>query len=134
MAMPGLGQIYNEKYWKLPIIYGLFGGGGYFVYDENKKYKKKLGMLVMMQNDSITEFEGLSKDYITSQKDKHRKNRDLTAFILIAFWGLNIMDAYVDAHFSTFDISNNLTMKIEPTIFNSIVYEPSLGLKLSFKF
>ena len=134
MVMPGLGQIYNEKYWKLPIIYGIMGGGGYFVYDQNKEYQYFLGGLVTMQTDSLTEFEGYTKDQLTTRKDKYRKNRDLTIFALVAFWGLNIMDAYVDAHFSTFDISDNLSMKIEPTTFNSLVYEPSLGLKISFKF
>ncbi len=134
MAMPGLGQIYNEKYWKLPIIYGLFGGGGYYIYDQNKEYQKFLDGLVLYQDLILTDIEGYTKEQLTKNKDKHRKNRDLTAFILIAFWGLNIMDAYVDAHFSTFDISDNLSMKIESTTFNSLVYEPSLGLKLSFKF
>ncbi len=133
--VPGAGQIYNGKYWKLPIVYGALGGGGYYFYTQNILYQTSLENLVILQNDSrIPDIDGYTADALKTMKDKYRRNRDLTGFILIVLWGFNIMDAFVDAHFSTFDISDDLSLHAKPYLMNSLISKPSIGLKLTINF
>ena len=152
MGVPGLGQIYVGKYWKVPIIYTVFGTGGYFIYNSHVEYKKYLNDLnnllrYQMHIDTleigeertipepIYETAYNDEQTLTKYKDRYRRQRDLTLFIMVAFWSLNIIDAYVDAHFYSFDVSEDLSFKFEPIIMNSsYAYNPTFGIKFSLKF
>ena len=151
LVFPGGGQIYNRKYWKLPIVYGGFVGCTYALNWNNKMYKDySQAYLDIMDDDpntksyedflplnsSIAGQETRYKELFRKRKDTFRRQRDLSIFCFIGVYLLSVIDAYVDAELSDFDISKDLGFKIEPTIINdkkSRNYN-SLGLQCSLKF
>lgn len=132
MVFPGGGQIYNRKYWKLPIVYGGLAGCAYALSWNNKMYKDYAQAYrdLLDDNPNTNSYKTLlpsSSRYSTTQlttilknrKDLYRRYRDLSIFSLIGVYLLSIVDAYVDAELSNFDISPDLSMKIEPVIMNN---------------
>lgn len=132
MIFPGGGQIYNRKYWKLPIIYGGLAGCAYALSWNNKMYKDYAQAYrdLLDKNPNTNSFRTLIPNitnYSTTQlttilknrKDLYRRYRDLSIFSLIGVYLLSIVDAYVDAELSNFDISPDLSMKVEPVIMNN---------------
>jgi len=129
-VMPGLGQIYNRKYWKIPLVYGGFATLGYFINFNNDVYTTyKRAYSDIIDNDRFTNsFLNLkvnpylllpenSAEFTTAlrmQKDYWRRNRDLVVIGTVVFYALNIIDASVDAHFFGFDISDDLTINWIP--------------------
>ncbi len=120
---PGAGQIYNGKYWKVPIIYAAIGASGYYTYTANYYYKLYLHDLWLLEkmNDGDTAWNqallvmGIyDEDQLREKKNSLRRDRDLGLFITIGLWGLNILDAYVDAQLSNFDVSDDLSMSVKP--------------------
>jgi hypothetical protein len=118
-VLPGLGQFYNKKYWKIPIVYAALGATGYFVMENHKQYQyyyQGLEKLILTGEDI---FEGrFTEDNLIFISNTYRRWRDLSIILFVAAYGLNILDAYVDAHFFHFDISDDLSMKVQPTIQN----------------
>jgi hypothetical protein len=132
--LPGLGQAYNRKWWKIPIVYGGFASLGYFIKWNNGEYNTaKIAYKDLTDDDPATDsFMDLKqiqyydldspsdvanlKKGLTSSQDYYRRNRDLLIIVTIAFYGLNIIDASVDGHFFNFDISDDLTMKVKPAL------------------
>jgi hypothetical protein len=132
--LPGLGQAYNKKYWKIPIVYGGFAALGYFIRWNNKEYSTaKQAYVDLTDKDPETKsymnlkqigYYNLTnptdvanlKTGLTSSQDYYRRNRDLLIIVTFAFYGLNIIDASVDGHFFNFDISDDLTMKVRPAL------------------
>ena len=120
MALPGAGQVYNKKYWKVPIIYGI---GGYLVYAatfNGKEYNRfKTAYSYATDNDpsTIDEFNGeIPDDQLKYYKDTYRRQRDLNIIGIMAVYIMNIVDASVDAHFFNYDISDNLSLNINPLL------------------
>ena len=151
LVFPGGGQIYNRKYWKLPIVYGGFVGCAYALNWNNKMYKDySQAYLDIMDDDpntksyedflplnsSITGQEERFKEIFRKRKDLYRRQRDLSIFCFIGVYLLSIIDAYVDAELSDFDISNDIGLKIEPALFNDGNSKKfnSVGLQCSLKF
>ncbi|HSH20507.1 MAG TPA: DUF5683 domain-containing protein [Draconibacterium sp.] len=149
--LPGLGQAYNKKYWKIPLIYAGFGTIGYFIGWNNGFYSTyKLAYSDLTDGDpNTTSYLDLDAakyydlenptDYdnfktgLSKQSDYYRRNRDLLIIGMIGFYGLNIIDASVDAHLFDFDISEDLTMNWQPAMQISekqLVY----GANFTFKF
>lgn len=132
--VPGLGQAYNKKYWKVPLVYGAMGTSLYFYFDNNKKYnqyrdayKRRLAGF----NDD--EFQYLDDARLISAQRFYQRNRDLSLLITAAFYILNIVDANVDAHLMQFNVSDDLT--VVPDVYpNEINQKPNVGLTLNFKF
>lgn len=134
IVLPGAGQIYNRKYWKLPIIYGGFLGCAYAMRWNNQMYLDySQAYLDIMDDDpntkSYNQFLHLGsqinaqneeryKGIFKSRKDKYRRWRDLSFFCMLGVYALSIIDAYVDASLSQFDISDDLSMRIQPAIIN----------------
>lgn len=131
LVLPGAGQIYNRKYWKLPIIYGGFLGCAYAltwnqmmyrdysqayldIMDDDPNTKSYLDMLPPRYD--ITGREDQFKKIFKRKKDFYRRYRDLSAFCFIGVYLLSVVDAYVDAQLSEFDISPDLSMKVEPAV------------------
>lgn len=116
--IPGLGQIYNKKYWKLPIIYGAYGYATYSLINNHKFYVKYRDAYAQRVDD-IEDNETLLPEYKTEDlriiKNIYWKDRDLNFLILIGLHALNILDAAVDAHLFYFDISDDLTFNIKPS-------------------
>lgn len=132
IVLPGAGQIYNRKYWKLPIVYGGFIGCLYAATWNNQMYHdyEQAYMDIMDDNPqthSYDQFLHLGKtvdetnieDYkslFKRRKDYYRRYRDLSIFIMIGVYALSIIDAYVDASLSEFDISDDLSLRIQPAV------------------
>ncbi len=155
LVLPGAGQIYNRKYWKLPIIYGGFVGCVYAITWNNQMYHdySQAYMDIMDDDpstDSYNQFLHLGvkidssneeryKEIFRQRKDKYRRWRDLGMFVMIGVYALSVIDAYVDASLSEFDISDDLTLRVAPTVLNnSMGSNPfssgSLGLHCSLTF
>lgn len=137
-ALPGLGQVYNKKYWKVPIIYTAFGALGYFATYNNSFYQKyKTAYKYRVDGDSTTidNFPLWSVNDLKFAKDNFRRYKELNYIGIVAVYLLNVLDASVDANLFNFDVSDKLTMQIRPG-FNSCVrnnYVTS-GVSVVFKF
>lgn len=155
LVFPGGGQIYNRKYWKLPLIYGGFMGclyamswndGMYKDYSQaylditdddpgTASYNNYLHLGAKIDDTNKSRYEDIFK----SRKNKYRRWRDLSFFVMVGVYALSVIDAYVDAELSQFDISKDLSLKVEPTIMRSSVsnnpFESgALGLNCSLNF
>jgi|AntAceMinimDraft_17_1070374.scaffolds.fasta_scaffold00716_14 hypothetical protein len=118
-VVPGLGQIYNKKYWKAPVIYGGFAILGYFIYTNNDKYqtfRKSYNYRIDGDPLTIDEYSNYTEANLLEIKNYYRKNLELTYIITGFLYIFNIIDACVDAHLFYFDISDDLSLKIEPCI------------------
>lgn len=127
-VLPGMGQIYNKKYWKVPLIYIGFGAFGYFIDWNNDQYVlyRQAYADIVDDDPNTNSFEdlnfegrwdGQTQQFTTAlqrAKDNARRNRDLVIISTAAFYALNIIDASVDAHLFNFDISDDLTMRWIP--------------------
>lgn len=150
LVIPGGGQIYNRKYWKLPIFYGGFAGCAYALTWNSKMYKDystayKDAMNGNMQSSSITDLlppgykisETQLKELLRKRKDTYRRYRDLSIFAFIGVYLLSVIDAYVDAELSNFDITPDLSMKVYPAVIDNRINNSSnrsVGLQCSFRF
>ncbi len=140
-AIPGLGQAYNKKYWKIPIIYAGMATSLYYVKYNNDKYlnyKRIYSDRLKAQTDTsfkITELTYYTDDNIKTLKDGYRRNMEFSYIITGLIYILNIVDASVDAHFYTYDVNENLAVKIEPrVIFKTIEPTPTANITLTYKF
>jgi len=163
--IPGLGQIYNKKYWKVPVIYATFGVVGYFIAFNNKYYLYFNGayayklledagtlnktIIVNLSNqsqirirtthpsfeDKYPEISYLPAESLKSGMDTYRRWRDLNGLGFIAFYALQVIDANVDAHFFTYDISHDLSISVRPGIvINDYLMSYALGMKINVHF
>jgi hypothetical protein len=132
-VLPGLGQIYNKKYWKVPIIYGGFAVAGWYLNDNNKQislYKDafKAETDNDPETDNVTDFTSTQLEELISQ---YKTWRDLSYIAIAAIYVLNIIDANVDAHLFYFDVGEDLTLNIQPFVMPS--HRPVTGLTLALK-
>lgn len=151
MVLPGAGQIYNRKYWKLPIIYGGFVGCAYALTWNTKMYNdySQAYQDIMSDNPNNDSYKDFIPPYVDIEsnleyyqntfknaKDIYRRQRDLSIFAFIGVYLLSVIDAYVDAELSDFDISKDLSLKLEPTLFNDILRNrpQGIGLQCNIKF
>jgi hypothetical protein len=134
-ALPGLGQVYNKKYWKIPIIYGIAGAMTYFIIDNNTQYQQyKNAFSIRLDGDPTTidkYVNTYSDEDLRLLKNYYRRNRDLSYIALGMTYLLNIVDAAVDAHLYYFDISDDISLKIQPCV-NPIPQNYFAGLNLRF--
>jgi hypothetical protein len=155
IVLPGAGQIYNRKYWKVPIVYGGFVGCVYAMTWNNMMYKDYTQAYMDIMDDdpntqSYNQFLHLGatisdanmeqyKTIFQKRKDTYRRWRDMSLFCLIGVYALSIVDAYVDASLSEFDISPDLSMTISPAVLNNNMStnplkSSALGLQCSITF
>ena len=123
-CLPGLGQIYNRKWWKVPIVYAGIGGIGYFSYRNFSEYRSYLHAYEYKTGDlpegvTLTDYETqLANKYAEGQlqtyKESYRRNFELFTILTVAWYGLNIIDAVVDGHLYTYDISDDLSINVDP--------------------
>lgn len=119
--LPGLGQVYNKKYWKVPIVYGALGTTA-AIYLYNIDTYRSLRQAYIYITDTIPannvlidpQFSNLSPTAIRSYRDSFRQNIDYAVLFFLLFWGLNVVDAAVDAHLKAFDVNDNLSLQIKP--------------------
>ncbi|MBL4663759.1 MAG: hypothetical protein JKY22_09460 [Flavobacteriaceae bacterium] len=131
-VLPGLGQAYNKRYWKIPIIYAGIGTGIYF-YNQNSKdynrfrdaYKRRLAGF---EDD---EFQGISTDRLIDAQKTASRNRDVSIIVSIAFYLLNIIDANVDAHLRQYNISDDLSL-LPNVNMDSLDRQANYGISFTF--
>lgn len=132
--LPGAGQVYNNKAWKVPIIYAGFMTNIYFINFNNKRYQTFRSALFAFDEGDQSQFPSLNREALVRNVEYWRQNRDLTIVLLVAIYALNLVDANVDAHLSGFDISDDLSLKIEPNVGTFAASGHSMGLSLKFQF
>lgn len=153
---PGLGQIYNKKYWKLPIVYGAIGGLGYAIHFNSTNYKKYKNAyrdfliqdpgntsylevlpvtLTMEEIEANPSLSNWFRNALEKKRDYYKRYRDLSYIGMAAIYVLNMIDATVDAHFYNFNVSDDLSMKIQPVILeHDPVKGNSFGIQLALQF
>lgn len=136
--VPGAGQIYNKKWWKVPIIYGGFAGLGYLVVTNSNDYNTyKDAYIQRVDGDSATVdvFDGIyTEANLLELQSYYKRNRDLAAIGVVLLYALNVIDANVDAHLFNFDVGEDLTMSVEPkAIMRGYNKPPGIGLGFSLR-
>ena len=135
-VLPGLGQIHNKKYWKLPLIYGgAVAFGAVIRYNQNQYTDFKNELIRQTDDDpSTVPISTFPTSSLRSIRDNARRNRDYTIILSVLFYGLNIVDAAVDAHLKGFNIDDDLSLQIHPTLLPSPkgAPVPALAIKASF--
>jgi len=121
--IPGWGQIYNKKYWKLPLVYGALGTSAYLFFRNLKQYKEAKEAYILATDNNPNNDDQIQQPYFTVKdqperirtfRNQVRQNVDYSVLFFIIFWGLNVADAAVDAHLKTFDVSDDLSLHIKP--------------------
>ena len=143
--IPGAGQAYNHKYWKMPIVYAGFGVTTYFAITNGQDYRLyrdaydyKMGIKTNVSQHAIDESAKYTEDNLITLRDYYRSNMELSWIITAAWYILQIIDANVDAHFFYYDVGDDLTLHVEPQ-FNTVNefnlgYGNNIGLTLKLNF
>ncbi|MCV6629317.1 MAG: DUF5683 domain-containing protein [Flavobacteriaceae bacterium] len=148
-VLPGLGQVYNKKYWKVPIVYGLIGGGIYFykrnddLYDRYRTAfkRRKAGF----EDDEFWGVDSagnplstprLSDQGLQDGQERFQRSRDLSLLLTVVFYALNILDANVDAHLRQYNVNDKLSLRVQPYAqpMDAVTNNPNFGLHLSLGF
>ena len=134
-VLPGLGQAYNKKYWKIPIVYAALGTGVYFYVSNNKEYNRYRDAykrrLAGFEDDEF--FNKVNLDGLQRAQKFYRKNKEISLLVTIGLYALNIIDANVDAHLLQYNVNDNLTLVPHFKV-NELDAKSDVGLTLNFKF
>jgi len=132
--LPGLGQAYNKKYWKIPFVYGSIGVSMYYYLDSQKKYNLyRDAYKRRLEGFTDDEFSYLDNSRLIAGQKFYQRNRDLSALFVVGFYILNIIDANVDASLIQFNVNENLSFK--PNMyFNDVTLKSNMGLTLNYNF
>ena len=136
IVLPGLGQVYNKKWWKVPIIYAGIGGFGYMFLKNDNQYRfYRKNLIAVYDGDentvNTTDYTG---DQLLIQKVYYKKYRDFGIIGVGIFYLLNIVDANVDGHLKTFDVSDNLSINVDPWHSINLNGRSASGLSIKINF
>ncbi|GAB2774932.1 DUF5683 domain-containing protein [Actinomadura fibrosa] len=139
-VLPGLGQAYNGKYWKIPVVYAALGGGVYFYFrndDEYDRYREAYkSRLAGRTDDEFSDANGnpiVSTNGLIEGQRFYQRNKEISILVTLGLYALNIIDANVDAHLQQFNVSEDLSLK--PAFdFDRYSGKPGYGLSLNFNF
>ncbi|MEF3078678.1 DUF5683 domain-containing protein [Winogradskyella poriferorum] len=138
--LPGAGQFYNKKYWKIPIVWGAIGTGVYFYIRNDKQYDRYRDAykrrLAGFTDDEFSDANGnplISNDGLIRAQQQFRRNKEVSLLVTIGLYALNIIDANVDAHLLQFNVDENLSLSPHYQ-YNQMENSGDLGLTLNFKF
>jgi hypothetical protein len=144
MILPGLGQAYNKKYWKIPIVYAGFGVFYYLIDYNNTEYQKWRAAYNHAvsdpdgEEDPVNDYEeyyGDNPDFLRDRKNDARRYRDLNYILAGVWYMLNVLDATVDAHLFSWEVDENLSLRMEPHLQSQMgSYKPMGGVRLSLRF
>ena len=147
-VLPGLGQVYNKRYWKVPIVYAVLGLGVYS-YKYNDDYYGRFRTAFKSRQAGFTDDEfydingdnaegadpDLDMDDLERQQENFQRDRDLALVITIAMYALNIIDANVDAHLKQFNVNEDLSLDVRPYLdLNAVTNDPNYGIAFTIKF
>jgi nitrogen fixation-related uncharacterized protein len=135
--LPGLGQIYNDSWWKVPILYAGFATNIYFIGYNNEQYEDAKGtveeLLIIEEETGLSPTQENELRSARRQTDYWRNNRDLLYITLLGIYGLNVLEATIDAHMKGFDVSDNLALNLKPKVGVISNGAPYIGVGLTFK-
>jgi hypothetical protein len=137
--LPGLGQAYNKKYWKIPFVYAALGSGIYFYSDNNSNYNRARTAYKLRINNKPDEFDGLngnpflSKDALVSAQKGYKKDRDLSLLVTVGLYVLQIIEASTNAHLLQHNVDNNISLNPK-IIRNSVNNKSIVGAQINFNF
>mgnify|MGYP001161461891 FL=1 len=134
--IPGLGQVYNKQYWKVPVIYGGFTVIGHYIKFNNDMYKEFNRALIYETDDiesTVNPFPNFNRNSLERNMEFWRRNRDLLIIFTGVYYLLNIADAHIFSHLKDFNTSNDITFKIEPS-FKKINHSNVIGLGINIYF
>ena len=132
--LPGLGQAYNKKYWKIPLVYGAIGTSMYFYIDNNRKYKDyRNAYKRRLEGYNDDNYQFLDESRLIAGQKFYQRNRDLSALFVVGFYVLNIIDANVDAALIQFNVNERLSVR--PEIYPAdVTFKPNVGLTFNYHF
>lgn len=136
-AIPGAGQIYNGKWWKVPIVYGAIGGLGFLINDNSRKYIQLRTAFKRKQAGLTHDFSGTRFDtasVLKSERDRFDKNRQLSYVGIVIVWLINGVEAFTDAHLMNFDVSDDLSLEFKPVFEESLTQGSYSGVGLVLRF
>jgi len=132
--LPGLGQAYNKKYWKIPLVFGALGTTLYYYSFNNTQYREFRDAY----KDRLAGIQNIKYDYLDDNRlieaqRFYKRNRDLSLLLTVAFYVLNIIDANVDAHLGQFNVNDNLSVR--PDLYPDENFrKPTFGVALNYQF
>jgi hypothetical protein len=139
-VLPGLGQVYNHKYWKLPLVYGGLGGFGYGIVWNTRRYRFYFDLYKYMSDNNLQDWEGRSFKEVEWYKNTHLRYKNLMIILTVGFYALQIVDAYL----INFDISDDISLRVDPvmlgpsrTVYNTNTFPgsaASFGLRCCLSF
>ena len=132
--LPGAGQAYNKKYWKIPLVYGAIGTSLYFYIDNNKKYHDyRDAYKRRLEGYNDDDYQFLDDERLIAGQKFYQRNRDLSALFVVGFYVLNIIDANVDAALIQFNVNERLSVR--PEIYPAdVTFKPNVGLTFNYHF
>ena len=135
-TIPGLGQAYNKKYWKIPLVWLGLGAFGYFIIWNNDQYQYYRRNLIyeIEQDPDYPNETNLNEATLKSARDQYRRNRDQLALYGILFYLVQIVDAHVDAHLIEFDVNQDLSVRVEPSYTPFKTGGSQIGMSIKIKF
>jgi hypothetical protein len=134
-VLPGLGQVYNKKYWKLPLVYGGLGATGYALRFYQQGYSKYRGELFeILQTGASVSRSGFTETQLRTLIDRYRRERDFMVIVMGGVYILQMIDAHVDAHLKEFDLNPQLKLSIRPVAEQSLITGRTAGLGLFLRF
>jgi hypothetical protein len=133
-VLPGLGQVYNKKYWKVPLVYGAIGTSLYFYIDSKNKYHQyRDAYKRRLEGFNDDKFSYLDNNRLIAGQKFYQRNRDLSSLFVLGLYALNIIDANVDAALIQFNVNENLS--VNPIIYpNSVTFKANVGLTFNYNF
>lgn len=135
LIVPGAGQVYNEKVWKLPLLYGGVATAVYFLEFNNRRYQEFLIALeIVREGVEPSPFPNLNEDGIIRNVNYWRRNRDAMYMVFGAIYALGAVDAFVDAHLSSFDVSDDLSLRLEPSVQPTLASSSAIGIAIKINF
>ncbi|MBX2963470.1 MAG: hypothetical protein KF687_13235 [Cyclobacteriaceae bacterium] len=139
-VVPGLGQVYTKKYWKLPLVYGGIGATGYAINFYQQGYQEFRGQLFYNLENGLRNEGDVNPNtgYTTAQlrtiTDRYRRERDFMLIVMLGVYVLQMIDAHVDAHLREFDLNPQLRVRLEPSFNDDMLLGRTGGLSLKIKF
>ena len=133
-VVPGLGQVYNKKYWKIPIIYAGMAAGVYFYKQQDDEYDRfRDAYKRRLAGYDDDEFQGISDDRLINAQKSAQKNKSISIIVTVAFYLLNVVDANVEAHLRQYEVSEDLSL--QPNFdYNQFNAKPQYGMSLTYRF
>jgi len=138
--LPGWGQYYNKKYWKIPLVYGAIGTcAGLFYYNLNEYQNARDAYRYKVDNDPANDllikdkFRPVDPESIRRYRNDVRQNVDYSVLAFLVCWGLNVVDATVDGHLKSFEVSENLSLELMTPAINPINASYSAGIRINWQ-